>query len=394
PYDKTTKEAIATPTENRSAYQQQLVCQAQKFMAPRMKRIARNLEGEAKENYDALEKQLATFDHLKPAELPGVLAVIDVGLNPPDTFLLDTGNVAKPVEKVEPSFMKCIEAEPVAIEPMPQVQSSGRRAALARWLTQARHPLTSRVMTNRIWTQLMGEGIVATPSDFGVMGQAASNKALLDWLAIRFEQSGYSVKEVVELIVTSNAYQMTSSVDPGTSDQQLAKQKDPTNKLLWHARRKRLDGETIRDVALQLSGELNEAVGGPSSCPTLPAALQESRYSWEADTIPGKQNRRSAYVITMRNMRYPLFEAFDQPDRINSCPQRLNTTSAPQSLVLLNGPLNDYALNWAKRLTADGSHPRAAVDRAYQELYARLPTPEERTEAQAFLEQQTRVVAE
>lgn len=394
PYDKTTKEAIATPTENRSAYQQQLVCQAQKFMAPRMKRIARNLEGEAKENYDALEKQLATFDHLKPAELPGVLAVIDVGLNSPDTFLLDTGNVAKPVEKVEPSFMKCIEAEPVAIEPMPQVQSSGRRAALARWLTQARHPLTSRVMTNRIWTQLMGEGIVATPSDFGVMGQAASNKALLDWLAIRFEQSGYSVKEVVELIVTSNAYQMTSSVDPGTSDQQLAKQKDPTNKLLWHARRKRLDGETIRDVALQLSGELNEAVGGPSSCPTLPAALQESRYSWEADTIPGKQNRRSAYVITMRNMRYPLFEAFDQPDRINSCPQRLNTTSAPQSLVLLNGPLNDYALNWAKRLTADGSHPRAAVDRAYQELYARLPTPEERTEAQAFLEQQTRVVAE
>lgn len=393
PYDKTTKAAIDTPTENRSAYQQQLVCQAQKFMAPRMKRLAKSLEGEAKENYEALEKQLTAYDHLKPAELPGVLAVIDVGLTSPDTFLLDTGNVAKPVEKVEPSFMKCIEAEPVAIEAMPQIQSSGRRAALARWLTQPGHPLTARVMVNRLWTQLMGEGVVGTPSDFGVMGQGATNRQLLDWLSMRFSENSYSVKEVVELIVTSNAYQMSSSIDPGTSDQRLAKEKDPSNHLLWHARRKRLDGETIRDVALQLSGDLNEQFEGPSSRPQLPPALQESRYSWEPDASVWQQNRRSVYVVSMRNMRYPLFETFDQPDRINSCPQRMATTSAPQSLVLLNGPLTDLATNWAKRLSADGAHPRAMIDRAYQELYTRLPTPEERAEAQAFLEQQTRSLA-
>ncbi|MFO0885679.1 MAG: DUF1553 domain-containing protein [Pirellulales bacterium] len=132
--------------------------------------------------------------------------------------------------------------------------------------------------------------------------------ALLDWLAIRFEQSGYSVKEVVEPDCDQQRHQMTSSVDPGTSEQQLAKQKDPTNKLLWHARRKRLDGETICDVLLQLSGELNEAVADALARFLL--LCKRAVTAWEADTIPGKQNRRSAYVITMRNMRYPLFEAF------------------------------------------------------------------------------------
>src|SRR5207248_11341025 len=145
------------------------------------------------------------------------------------------------------------------------------------------------------------------------------------------------LKKVHRLRVLSAAYRQSSRVDPRDEMQRRALTVDRDNKLLWHARRRRLEGEALRDAMLSLSGEVNRRMFGPSARPKLPEGL--SKYAWKPDAREEDQHRRSIYVLAQRNMRYPLFDVFDLPDMHNSCSRRVGTTTAPQALLLLNGEL-------------------------------------------------------
>src|SRR5207253_2119068 len=140
------------------------------------------------------------------------------------------------------------------------VATGGRRSSLARWLTLSDHPLTARVIVNRLWQHHFGKGIVATSNDFGSMGDDPSHAQLLDWLACELVDRGWSLKAIHRLMVLSATYQQSSQIDPGSPVHQEAMKKDPLNKLLWHTRRRRLDGEVVRDSLYAVSGRLHAQV--------------------------------------------------------------------------------------------------------------------------------------
>ncbi len=244
-------------------------------------------------------------------------------------------------------------------------------------------------MVNRLWQHHFGVGIVATPSDFGVMGEAPTHPELLDWLAAEFVESGWGLKHVHRLMVLSAAYRQDSGVDRDDPRCAKALEADPENHLLWHARRRRLEGEEVRDAMLSVSGELNARMFGVSARPKLPDRI--SSYAWKPDAKPEDQDRRSVYVFAKRNLRYPLFDAFDLPDMHNSCARRAVTTTAPQALLLLNG---DFALERARRLGADLAKQFPTDDaglaaRAYRLAWGRPATDDEVRLAVKFLAAQT-----
>jgi len=393
-FDAEIRLAVETPAGERSCMQQQIAYQAMRYVAPKMENLGGGLKGDQKKRFEELQAELAKFDHLKPAELPRAMAVSDASGAPPQTFTLSVGDYRKPMAEVQPGFPAFLGASDVNIETTASGTSSGRRTALARWLCRPDHPLTGRVMMNRLWQQHFGVGIVATPNDFGAMGEAPTHPELLDWLAVEFVERGWSLKAMHRLMVTSAAYRQSSLVDVDDQAHATATDRDPDNQLLWHARRRRLEGEAIRDAMLALSGELQPRMFGPSARPELPRGV-EGGAAWQADKRPEDQNRRSIYVFAKRNLRYPLFEIFDQPDLHNSCPQRTTTTTAPQSLALLNGDIAfERARRWAGRLLAENSGDEVAlIDTAWTEAFARTPREAERQAAAAFLDQQATALA-
>jgi hypothetical protein len=194
------------------------------------------------------------------------------------------------------------------------------------------------------------------------------------------------------LMVTSATYCQDSPVDPNNPRHARALARDRGNQLLWHARRRRLEGETLRDAMLALSGELNLRMFGTSARPPLPDKI--SKYAWKPDARPEDQNRRSVYVLAKRNMRYPLFDAFDYPDMHNSCGRRVHTTTAPQALLLLNG---DFARERAQRLAGSLQHRFPAdeaglVSRAYRLAWGRQPRADEVRMGLRFLSTQAEVL--
>jgi hypothetical protein len=394
-FDPETQEALKLPPEKRTPLQQQLAVLASKQMNRRYSRMYRRLPPKVRAHYDELEKKLEVFDHLKPSPLPTAMAVADVGAEAPPTHRLGTGNYLKPREEVQPGFPECIDAGPADVRPPASLtNSTGRRTALAAWLTRPDHPLTARVIVNRLWQHHLGRGIVATPNDFGAMGEKPTHPELLDYLATELVRHGWRLKAIHRLIVTSATYRQASSgrLNPTAA---AAARSDPENQLLWHARVKRREAESVRDGVLQASGQLNLRMFGPSAQPELPPAVMENRYSWDPDPRPEDRNRRSIYVIARRNLPYPLFAAFDAPDRHNSCPARTNTVTGPQALVMLNGEAAlTQARQMAGRLLADrGTDVPGLVRQAYLRLLGREPAPDEVAAARQFLERQRKVVA-
>jgi hypothetical protein len=263
------------------------------------------------------------------------------------------------------------------------------RADLARWIVNPANPLIARVMVNRIWQYHFGRGIVATPNDFGRMGERPTHPELLDYLANEFVASGFSVKHIHRLILLSNAYQQSSA---GTSA--AAQQKDPENKLLWRFNRRRLEAEEIRDSMLAVAGNLNLKTGGPSIMVPIEKELVNALYKptqWQVPADPAEHGRRSVYLIAKRNLRLPFLEVFDAPDQLVSCPRRESSTHAPQALELLNGRFaNQQAPVLAARLRSEaGNAPRRAIDLAYRLAAGRLPAPGERKIALDFLRGET-----
>ena len=255
-------------------------------------------------------------------------------------------------------------------------RSTGRRTALADWLVRPDHPLTARVMVNRLWQHHFGRGLVGTPSDFGTMGDEPTHPELLDWLATELVARGWSLKAMHRLIVTSATYRQSSrSAGPGRTA-------DPDNTLLWRQNRRRLDGEAIRDALLAVSGRLNRAMGGPSVFPELPPELTKLSSKgavWPVSPKAEDRERRSLYVFVRRNLRYPFFEVFDRPDTNASCPQRAVTTIAPQALSLLNSQLaHDAARALAARCSPKPAPIAATRSNGSHIVFGRPPDASER----------------
>jgi hypothetical protein len=324
------------------------------------------------------------------AHSPHASGVDETGPAAPATYLWRRGEYGVRGPEVEPAFPRALCSSDAEAEahPISTPRSTGRRTALADWLVRPDHPLTARVMVNRLWQRHFGRGLVASTSDFGTMGDEPAHPELLDWLATRFIDEGFSMKAITRLIVTSRTYRQTARRrDPAC----IAA--DPDNILFWRQNRRRLDGESIRDALLAVSGRLNSAMGGPSIFPELPAELKRLSSKgavWPVSPRLEDRERRSIYVFVRRNLRYPFFEVFDRPDTNASCPQRPVTTIAPQALTLLNNPITHeaarmLALRVVREAGADRDHQLARMGVI---VLGRAPDQEERRLLREFLSRQ------
>lgn len=277
------------------------------------------------------------------------------------------------------------------------------RVQLARWLTDPSQPLTARSIVNRVWQHHFGTGLSNTPSDFGVMGEEPSHPKLLDHLANRLINHGWSLKDLHRQIVLSATYR-TQSTPPAndltnpnsTQAWRDAKQGDPDNRLLARFPRRRLDAESIRDAMLLASGTLNQQAGGPGISPPLPEALVKTLKSgqWKISGNKADHHRRSIYIFARRNLRYPLFATFDRPAANCSCATRIPSTTAIQSLLLLNSSLT---MDASQRLASDciaqyAGNPRAQIQEIFQRVLSRTPSREDELDCMAFLAKQTALV--
>jgi hypothetical protein len=379
--------AIVKPPAARNPFEWQMFAKAKPYMDIDDDQAAKTLKGEPKKKLEALAAELKTFASLDPGEPAVGIGMTDLGPHSPPVHRLSVGAWDAPEEEVQPGFLSIVDARPPKI--VPTANSTGRRTALANWLASPDNPLTARVMVNRIWSYHFGQGIAPAPSDFGLMGGRPTNPELLDWLASEFVRTGWDMKRMHKLIVTSDTYRESSGFNAD------AAKEDPKNKLLWRFPRERLEGESIRDAALMVSGLLNDKVGGPSVFPELPSGAAKPRGGWNVSSIE-EQDRRSIYIFVRRNARYPMMEAFDMPDTHESCGRRNQTVTAPQAMSLLNSKVSlDWAEAFAARILQQaGTDPNAQIESAYRLAFSRRPDGFEKDSVLTFLAKQKTLIAE
>jgi len=368
------------PEEKRTPLEQQIAAMVGKQVYAEDKAMFTGMKPPIKERHEALKKKLAEAGP-KPTTQAVTMAFSDVGRDVPPTYLLKRGNWTRKGDVVNPGFLSAFDDREATISA--GSTTTGRRTALANWIADAKNPLTARVIVNRIWLQHFGRGIVDSPGDFGMQGEKPTHPELLDWLASEFVENGWSLKRLHRTIVTTAAYQQ------GTTFNKEAAKADPENELLWRMNRRRLDGESLRDAILSVSGSLNAKAAGPSVYPDLPAEVKSG--AWQVSTESSERNRRSIYVFVKRNLRYPLFAAFDAPDRNEACSRRFETTTAPQALMMLNEKLYmEKGKLFAERVRREaGSDPDKAIEQAYLIAFTRRPTSEEREAGLKFLRTQS-----
>lgn len=362
-YPKSIQAIIAKPADALTPYEQQLLYLANIQTNHRdLKNYIALMSKEDRAHWDALQKELRAFDALKPEPLPQVLGVTDAGSEAPQTLVGESGQAVGPGV---PSALGS-PLDPI----VHRGSSTGRRAALAQWLTRPDNPMSSRVIVNRIWHAHFGRGLVATTSDFGHLGEPPTHPQLLDWLAVRFVHDGWSFKPLHRLIVTSATYRQ-SAVHPAP---QAAMKQDPDNRWLWRMRAHRLDAEQIRDAMLRVSGELDPAAAGPAA--------------------PLDSPRRSIYLQVKRNTPQPLLDAFDCPTAFGSTPVRHVTTTASQALMLMNDPwVLGRARAFAEQLQHANPHDtQAQIQLAYRMALAREPGEDEAAQAADFIAQQSKLI--
>jgi hypothetical protein len=313
------------------------------------------------------------------------MVMMELG-KPRDTFILARGDYRNKTEKVTPGV-------PATLPPLPPLQKDEKvnRLTLAKWLVDPNHPLTSRVAVNRFWQMYFGYGIVKTVEDFGVQGEPPVHPELLDWLATEFIRTGWDVKAMQKLIVTSAAYRQSSRVTPELHE------KDPENRLLARGPRYRLSAELIRDNALAVSGLLNDEIGGHSVLPYQPPGLWEemafgdgfSRQEYVQDH--GKDlYRRSMYTFWKRTVPPAAMSTFDAPDREKCVARRAVTNTPLQALVSLNDPTYIEASRaLAERTLRDGGKDtNSRIAYVFRLALARKPTPQESKVLRDLLTQQ------
>ncbi len=370
------REALDIDKSKRTAEQKKRAEQAEILLKVTWDELVDALTPEDRQQRAQWRKTLHDLEARLP-QLNKAWAISNVGDAPP-VHILKRGDVTRKGAVVQPAFPRVLTAL-VADE----ATNQHSRLDLAHWLTRADHPLTARVMVNRLWQHHFGRGIVGTPNDFGFRGQAPTHPELLDWLARDFVKQGWSLKQMHRLMVLSNTYRQTSRL-PNDS---ATRKSDPDNRLFSRMNRRRLEGEAIRDFVLAASGRLNREVGGPSVRVPLEAAVYELIFTegepddlWPITPDPRAHCRRSLYLFAKRNVRLPLMEAFDQPDSLTSCPVRPVSTFAPQALIMLNGPfMQECSSDFARRLRRERpDDPQAQVELAYRLALGRPPKEAER----------------
>jgi hypothetical protein len=389
---------LAIPAKERTPIQKRMAEGAQKALNVTWEEVAAAVAADPEQHAERerLKRAIHAVEVTLPRPPAKAMALVDRGKEAPETFVLRRGEVKNRGPQVAPRPPGIVlasqpdDAFPDAIPP--GGVTTGRRSALARWLARPDNPLTARVIVNRLWQYHFGRGLVATASDFGTRGEAPSHPELLDWLATELVAQGWRLKPIHRLIVTSAAYRQSSRF---TNPKQAAD--DPENTLLWRMNRRRLEAETLRDAMLATSGELNLKMGGPGVLVPIEKEVEDLIFTeaevvdlWPETPDPAEHARRSLYLFRKRNVRYPMFDAFDAPDTQSACARRSVSTHALQALVLLN---SDFAVGRAKALAGrlyreSGGRADAQVVRAYRVVLARDPKPEEIEQARRFLDSQ------
>jgi hypothetical protein len=327
----------------------------------------------------------------KKIQLPTIRALYDQDVEPPVTHILQRGDPSKPGEPVKPGVPAVLDRPeaPFQVPVIPQgSKTTGRRKAFADWITRPDHPLTARVFVNRVWAAYFGTGIVSTLDNFGKSGASPSNPQLLDWLSTEFVRSGWSIKSLHRLIVTSSVYRQSSAARADG----LAK--DPENQWLWRMTPRRLEAEAFRDAVLQVAGTMDSAAFGE------PVAA-ETKKSGEVSPAGERENgRRSVYQIVRRSAPQNFLNAFDAPTMEVNCIRRVRSTSATQALALMNGDfVNAQAEHFAQRIIeknpaeAEGAYT-AKIRYAFRLALGREPSPDELDKAASFVDRQRQLYAD
>ncbi len=411
-------EALETPKDQRTSEQKEIAKYAEAKLDVKYEELLTAMPEGIKNSRAALRRQMHDLDWEAPTPLPKALAVIDK-LDPiPAAYIFKGGEVHSPLREVKPQFPKVllppnakVEAEYFAIG-----KSTGRRTALAKWLTSPDNPLTARVMVNRLWQHHFGQGLVTTLNDFGRNGSGVTNQPLLDWLAvafmegtariavdspapqsaIRIPQSNWSLKSLHKLMVTSATYQQSSSITP-QSALPNPNSIDPENKLLWRANRQRLDAESLRDSILASSGLLNEQRGGESiRVPMEPEVVETIFTEYEPDNLwpvhpdQRQHTRRSLYLLRKRNVKLPMLVAFDTPDLQSVCGARNVSVHSLQALTLMNSDfMQEQSKALAARILQAAKTTPTRLTRLYELTLGRAPRTEEIKAAHTFLKEQS-----
>ena len=331
-----------------------------------------------KERVAQLEKEIkeatARRDQVKEPKFERAYAVADA--KPVDAKIHQRGDPKSPGAEVPRRFLDVLGGQSLSDD---EAKSSGRKQ-LAEWIVDPKNPLTARVMVNRIWHYHFGSGLVETPNDFGVRGQPPSHSALLDWLASEFVAGGWSIKKVHRAVMLSRVYQLASSDD----EQNL--KRDPGNQFHWRFNRRRLDAEQFRDSVMLLAGTLD-------TCPMQSPHPFPPTEKWEFTqhhpfngVYP--TTRRSVYMMSKRLTALPYLQTFDGADPNASTPRRDASVTTVQALYLLNNEfVQEQAAKFAERLLAERPDDRSRIDRAFNLVLGRMPTPSERERSLQFLEQ-------
>ena len=347
------KAMIRKQDEARSSYEQQIATMAARQYDLHPEKINDWLDEETKSRRDDLLERLAEFDHLQPQALPQLKFVAsDVGSDAPPTYIPDVENHAA----IIPGFPDIIDPTPATIPSLPKaLQSTGRRTALARWITSPDNPLTARVIVNRVWAQHFGSGLVETVNEFGQLGKPPTHPELLDWLASRLIEDGWSLKKLHRRILNSATWQQTSSRE---LTPEIA-QSDPSNRLYWRMNSRRLSAEEIVDSLQAASDELTP-------------------------------NKRGLYRPVRRNKPDPQLGLFDFPGRIRSQGQRHQTTTPSQALLLMN---NTWTHDRARAMqrSLKNRTDEDLIRTAYHRLFFRPPDHSELGSAVAFIKHYTDV---
>jgi mono/diheme cytochrome c family protein len=309
---------------------------------------------------------------------PPTSMVLQQRSRPRVTHIFKRGDRLRPTDEVQADV-------PSVLNPFPE-NAPRNRLGLAKWIVDKRSPTTARAYVNRVWQEYFGQGLVTTPEDFGTRVDTPSHPELLDWLACEFMDSGWDIKKLHRLIVTSATYRQSSKVLPEVYA------KDQYNRWLARAPRLRVEGEVVQDIAFSVSGLLNQKIGGPSVYPPIPSNVGDTAYggfSWP-ETKAADRYRRGMYTFSKRSLPFPSLAAFDTPSGEVSCPRRVRSNTPLQALTTLNEKaFVEAAQALAMRVMKEGgTNDQGRLAYAFELCTGRKPDPIETEKLQQFWKEQ------
>ena len=382
--------ALETPPDKRTPVQKYLASKLEKILTVSAEEIDKGLSENDRATGLKLQEKINTMKSWRRSygKIDGLW---DLG-KPPKIHVLRRGNYETPGAEVQPGFFSVL-SEPGksdAVKPAEtQGETSGRRLALAQWLTDRNHPLTARVMVNRIWMHHFGKGIVATPENFGRTGTPPTHPELLDWLAVDFMDNGWRMKRLHKMLMTSSVYRQ-SSRRSSESKESPGERVDSSNELLWRMNLRRQEAESVRDSILAVSGKLDTTLGGPPV--HLEGSLDGLVTASEKQPDTNGQWRRSLYLMARRNYSLSLLDVFDFPVMALNCTRRINSATPLQSLTLLNSEfVMQRSIDFAGRvskLAGSESQPQKKVETAFLLALGREASVEEIRWSMEHLEKQ------